>query len=401
MHCYTTGADKATVDYVDHAGHDRRRRDRHLRGGRLPGTPARRHAGGGGAKLDIYLEDLGDDGLYGYCTSDARRSRRRAATTTWAYCAFDNDYAEFPTNTPLENLRVTAAHEYLPRRPVRLRLRRGRLVPGGHRHLGRGRGLRRRQRQPSSTSQTARCARPGRSMDQFSGLSALRRLDLLPLPHRAVPRGAGRTADPGPPACGSAPTDRRRGPTSTPCRPIAHALRSSGTSLRRRSPTSPPPTGARPHLRRGRRLPLRAARRQSKPLLALASAAQHRLAHQPLDHLASTTVRFTPSSSRRLGTGCGSSSTCPRAAGAGGVVTAYRNRARSQSPGVKLNSSGNGDQGRRASATPVSQRRGHAGQRRRPATAAGEGTTFSCQGTPRDDNLRLQGRSPRRSGSAS
>ena len=30
---------------------------------------------------------------------------------TWAYCAFDNDYAEFPAHTPQENLEVTAAHE--------------------------------------------------------------------------------------------------------------------------------------------------------------------------------------------------------------------------------------------------------------------------------------------------
>ncbi len=32
----------------------------------------------------------------------------------WAFCVLDNDYSpiEFPTNTPLENMRVTAAHEY-------------------------------------------------------------------------------------------------------------------------------------------------------------------------------------------------------------------------------------------------------------------------------------------------
>ena len=33
---------------------------------------------------------------------------------TWGYCVLDNDYSkgEFPTNTPKENLQVTAAHEY-------------------------------------------------------------------------------------------------------------------------------------------------------------------------------------------------------------------------------------------------------------------------------------------------
>ena len=30
----------------------------------------------------------------------------------WAYCVVDNDYAGFPSNTPLENLQVTVAHEY-------------------------------------------------------------------------------------------------------------------------------------------------------------------------------------------------------------------------------------------------------------------------------------------------
>ena len=63
---------------------------------------------GGNKKRDVYLGNIGPQGLYGYCTTD------RAARTTSAYCVLDNDYArrEFPTNTPLENMRVTAAHEY-------------------------------------------------------------------------------------------------------------------------------------------------------------------------------------------------------------------------------------------------------------------------------------------------
>ena len=63
---------------------------------------------GGNRKRDVYLGNIGPQGLYGYCTTD------RAARVTSAYCVLDNDYArrEFPTNTPLENMRVTAAHEY-------------------------------------------------------------------------------------------------------------------------------------------------------------------------------------------------------------------------------------------------------------------------------------------------
>jgi hypothetical protein len=67
---------------------------------------------GGNAKTDIYLEDVYDDGLYGYCTSDAPNPPANGPYDTWAYCVLDNDYADFPTNTPLENLQVTAAHEY-------------------------------------------------------------------------------------------------------------------------------------------------------------------------------------------------------------------------------------------------------------------------------------------------
>ena len=68
---------------------------------------------GGNSKTDIYIADIGDDGLYGYCTSD-QRIPNSGPYDAWAYCVLDNDYAldEFPTNTPIENLKVTIAHEY-------------------------------------------------------------------------------------------------------------------------------------------------------------------------------------------------------------------------------------------------------------------------------------------------
>ena len=52
-------------------------------------------------------------GLYGYCTTD-KRIRARGPSDAWAYCVLDNDYRarQFPAGTQLENLRVTAAHEY-------------------------------------------------------------------------------------------------------------------------------------------------------------------------------------------------------------------------------------------------------------------------------------------------
>jgi hypothetical protein len=70
--------------------------------------------GGGANLIDIYLGDIGDDGVYGYCTSDEPNPAPgpNATFDRWAYCVLDEDYAEFSTNTPIENLQVTAAHEY-------------------------------------------------------------------------------------------------------------------------------------------------------------------------------------------------------------------------------------------------------------------------------------------------
>ncbi len=69
--------------------------------------------GGGSNDTDIYIGDIGDAGLYGFCTTDD--PNRLTQYDVSAYCAFDDDYdaSEFGTaNTPLDNMRVTAAHEY-------------------------------------------------------------------------------------------------------------------------------------------------------------------------------------------------------------------------------------------------------------------------------------------------
>ncbi len=68
---------------------------------------------GGNNKTDIYIRDVGALGLYGFCTSD-KRFRASGPFDAWAYCVLDNDYRrrQFPAQTPLENMQVTAAHEY-------------------------------------------------------------------------------------------------------------------------------------------------------------------------------------------------------------------------------------------------------------------------------------------------
>lgn len=67
---------------------------------------------GGNPLLDIYLADVGSAGFYGYCTTDDPRVGRRYDVS--AYCVLDNDYTagQFPNQTPLANLQVTAAHEF-------------------------------------------------------------------------------------------------------------------------------------------------------------------------------------------------------------------------------------------------------------------------------------------------
>jgi hypothetical protein len=67
--------------------------------------PAGPHKG----KLDVYILDLGQDGVFGYCASLSDDP------STAVYCAVDNDYAPHQYGTsqfPEEFLAVTTAHEF-------------------------------------------------------------------------------------------------------------------------------------------------------------------------------------------------------------------------------------------------------------------------------------------------
>jgi len=72
--------------------------------------------GGGSNDTDIYIGDIGDQGLYGFCTTDDPNDPNTSGDYSfWAYCALDDDYAASQfgnANTPVENMQVTAAHEY-------------------------------------------------------------------------------------------------------------------------------------------------------------------------------------------------------------------------------------------------------------------------------------------------
>lgn len=108
VHWFTGDATSAYVDQVGTIADDVL--DVYAAAGYQPPMSDGTVGGGGSGLLDIYLDDLGNQGLYGYCDSDDPPSGGGPYGAP-AYCAFDNNYTEFPTHTPLENLQVTAAHE--------------------------------------------------------------------------------------------------------------------------------------------------------------------------------------------------------------------------------------------------------------------------------------------------
>jgi hypothetical protein len=84
--------------------------DHEVDGLRFRPPPADRHRGGD-RRFDVYLADLGDRGLYGYCTPERRvRGERFSASS---YCVLDDDFARAQFGArPVASLRVTAAHEF-------------------------------------------------------------------------------------------------------------------------------------------------------------------------------------------------------------------------------------------------------------------------------------------------
>jgi hypothetical protein len=60
-------------------------------------------------RLDVFLDDIGDQGLYGSCTGEEGASTSQVS----AYCVLDDDYSKGEYGAdPIESLRVTAAHEF-------------------------------------------------------------------------------------------------------------------------------------------------------------------------------------------------------------------------------------------------------------------------------------------------
>jgi len=68
------------------------------------------HRGGNG-KFDVYLKELGDGGLYGFCAPERRKPGFQWLAS--GFCVLDNDFSqlEFPL-PPMQSAEVTAAHEF-------------------------------------------------------------------------------------------------------------------------------------------------------------------------------------------------------------------------------------------------------------------------------------------------
>jgi hypothetical protein len=70
---------------------------------------------GGTRKLDVYLDDLGSSGFFGYCTSDDPAAGNPEIFAVSAYCVIDNDFSQSQygtAHTSQEFLEVTSAHEF-------------------------------------------------------------------------------------------------------------------------------------------------------------------------------------------------------------------------------------------------------------------------------------------------
>jgi hypothetical protein len=118
FHWVTNTADAATSAYVDDVQTTLETvwtQEITTIGYREPLSDATSTNDGGGPELDIYLEDLGGFGVFGYCASDDPNLSSNTVFALSAFCVLDNDYAavQYGTGeTPLGFLQVTAAHEF-------------------------------------------------------------------------------------------------------------------------------------------------------------------------------------------------------------------------------------------------------------------------------------------------
>ena len=206
----------------------------------------RRQAGGGTGLTDIYLANIGNQ--VSTATAPPTRGSGSASGPPGLLRARQRLRAsEFPTNTPLENMQVTAAHEYFHAVQYAYDATEASWFMEATATWAEDEVY-------DSVNDNVNYLRAGQlglpdlSLDrEVQQRERLRELDLLPLPDREVRRVAGRDAEAGPrhvAAC------RRLcpGPTSTASRPWSNTVKAAGgdfaKAVRRVRRRQPPPAKA-------------------------------------------------------------------------------------------------------------------------------------------------------------
>ena len=119
LHWVTNTQDASTRGYVDDAVRALKtvwQVEIKRLGYRRPRPDTNSRTDGGNRLLDIYFVDIGDDGLYGYCTTDEPGAATKKRVS--GYCVLDNDYTPNQYDAPppevsgLAALRITMAHEF-------------------------------------------------------------------------------------------------------------------------------------------------------------------------------------------------------------------------------------------------------------------------------------------------
>jgi len=381
-------AGDATSDYVDQVGRVANKvlgvyADAGYKAPMTDGTVG----GGSTGLLDIYLDDLGSQGLYGYCDSDDPPSSAGPYGAP-AYCAFDNNYSEFPAHTPLQNLEVTAAHELFHAvqfaydyfedgwfMEATATWAEDELYDGVDDNL--------QYLAQSPLSQ------PRQSMDHFSGLRQYGDWIFFRYLSERYPAAEG-----GLPVIIRDIWDRADGSTATSpddysIRAVSHVLASQGVGLRRtwarfaaanRRPGATYEEGSANHYpvaRLDRTVALNGSRRDSGQL------------SRTIDHLAARTVRFQRSATMRARTLRLRLDLPSLTRGSGAVATIFHTTGRPTTVPIDLDGTGGADTrldfGRRVTHVDVTLANAGIGYQR-----CWRGSDWSCQGTPQDDGLRFR-----------
>lgn len=376
----------ATSAYVDRAGTiaDRVLRTYAKAGYRAPLPDGN---AGGNALLDIYLQDLGDQGVYGWCDSDDPPSGTGPYDAP-AYCVLDNNYNEFPSHTPLENLQATAAHELFH------------AVQFAYDYY----------EDDWFVEATATWAEDELYDDVDDNVQYLRDSPLTK-PGRSLDYGDGmgvygdwiffrHLTERYPEARGGLPTlvrdmweradGAKGGPDDYSIQAVSNALSARGVALRQAWARFAA-ANRRPHhtYEEGRANSYPAARLSGTVALT-GTNRDSGWVRRTVDHLASRTVRFTRAERMKAGALKLRLDLHDRDRGAGAVATVYRSSGRPQAISIGLDATGNGvarvDFGRDVTAVEVTLANAGIGYK----DCWVLGSAWSCQGRPTDDGRKLQ-----------